>query len=183
MRMSIETGTRTLGPHNGELLVHTGRRGGAAKAGHDLVIEVTAWNATLNLREDPSLSSIALSADGGSLRVRDGSGGIMALGEDDKDGIRQTIDEEVLRGGSIEFRSTAVAAEGDRRHLRVLGELELNGRTAPIQFELLLSDDGRLSGAATIRQSDWGIRPYTTLFGALKVADEVRVTVEADLAG
>ena len=45
--MSIEPGTYTLGPENATLRIRTGRRGGAAKAGHDLLIEVTAWSATI----------------------------------------------------------------------------------------------------------------------------------------
>jgi hypothetical protein len=32
-----------------------------------------------------------------------------------------------------------------------------------------------------LKQSDWGIKPYSTLFGALKVVDEVEVALEASL--
>jgi polyisoprenoid-binding protein YceI len=179
--MSIAPGTYTLGPENGELLVHTGRRGGAAMAGHDLVIEVTEWSATLELAEDPGASSVSLRADGGSLRVREGQGGMTKLGDDDKQGISQTIDDEILRGGAIEFRSTTVEPGAGPGQLRVRGELELAGATEPAEFALMLGDDGHLTGEATINQSGWGIKPYSTLFGALKVADEVKVTVEAEL--
>jgi hypothetical protein len=177
--MSIASGRYTFGPEGGELLVHTGRTGGAAKAGHDLVLEVTSWSGTLELGEEPSRSSISLSADGGSLRVREGRGGLTKLDEDDKAGIAQTIDEEVLTGGTIEFRSTAVEPGPDRGRLHVQGELELQAATAPVEFELAIADDGRLTGTATIKQSDWGIKPYSALFGALKVADAVTVTVDA----
>jgi polyisoprenoid-binding protein YceI len=179
--MLIAPGTYTLGPENAALLVYTGRTGGAAKAGHDLVIEVTSWSATFELAEDPAGSSLALSADGGSLRVREGRGGITKLGDDDRRGITQTIDDEVLRGGAIEFRSTAVEPGAEPGQLRVHGELELLGAPRPVEFELMLGDGGHLTGEATIIQSNWGIKPYSTLFGALKVADEVKVTVEADL--
>ena len=157
--MSIAPGTYTLGPADAELLVHTGRVGGAAKAGHDLVIEVTSWNATLELGADPARSSIALSADGGSLRVREGQGGISKLDDSDLQGITRTIDEEILRGAAIEFRSTALEAEPGADHLRVHGELELAGKIRPAQFELRLGEDSHLSGAATIRQTDWGMKP------------------------
>lgn len=179
--MSIAPGRYTFGPESAELLVHTGREGGAKKAGHDLVIEVTSWNATLQVADDPASSSVVLSADGGSLRVREGTGGITRLGDEDKRGISQTIDEEVLRGAQIEFHSTAIEAGPDAGRLRVRGQLELGGRTGPVEFELLLGENGKLTGEAMIKQSDWGIKPYTTLFGALKVADEVTVTVEAKL--
>ena len=35
-----------------------------------------------------------------------------------------------------------------------------------------------LTGSATVKQSDWGMKPYSALFGALKVADEVEVAFE-----
>jgi hypothetical protein len=38
-----------------------------------------------------------------------------------------------------------------------------------------------VNGSAVIRQSEWGIKPYSTLFGALKVADDVRVEFEGRL--
>jgi hypothetical protein len=162
---------RTFGPENATLTVRTKRRGAAAKAGHDLLIEVTSWEATL----DPDGGSVALTADPRSLRVLGGSGGMTALGEDDKAGIAQTIDEEVLEGRPIQFRSTRVEA-GDP--MRVEGELELAGETRAIAFELAVGDGG-LTGSAVVRQSDWGMKPYTALFGTLKVADEVEVAVEA----
>jgi polyisoprenoid-binding protein YceI len=160
--------------------VHTGREGGARKAGHDLVIEVTSWNATLEIGADPAQSALALSADGGSLRVREGTGGIGKLDDDDRQAISQTIDEEVLRGDAIEFRSTSVEPGSVEEQLRVRGELELNGTIKPVEFEVLLQDN-QLMAETTVAQSEWGIKPYTTLFGALKVADAVKVTVEADL--
>ena len=178
--MPIAPGKHTLGPESAELLVHTGREGGARKAGHDLVIEVTSWKAMLEIADDLAESSLALSADGGSLRVREGHGGMTKLDDDDRQGITRTIDEEILRGGAIEFRSTAVEPGEQPEQLSVRGELELGGTVSPVQFELLLREN-HLTGEATIKQSDWGIKPYSTLFGALKVADEVKVTVEADL--
>jgi hypothetical protein len=156
--------------------VKTGRTGVAAKAGHDLLIEVAAWEATLDLGEAPGL---VLDADAASLRVQEGTGGMQALGDDDKAGIQQTIDDEILKGQQIEFRSTAVQADGDR--LGVQGDLTLVGTTAPIAFDVVLGDDGTVRGSAVVKQSDWGMAPYSTLFGTLKVVDEVEVALVATL--
>jgi hypothetical protein len=177
--MALAPGNHTFGPEDAQLLVHTLRTGAAAKAGHDLVIEVTSWSGTLEVAEDARPVSLALSADGESFRVREGTGGIQALGEDDKAGIKDTIDEEVLKRSAIEFRSTAIEPEPDGERLHVDGELELLGNVRPLQFELRIAPDGTLSGAAKVKQSDWGIKPYSALFGTLKVADEVTVTFEA----
>jgi hypothetical protein len=138
----------TYGPHNATLRLHTTRAGAAAKAGHDLVIEVTDWEATV------AGDAVTLTADPGSLRVLEGTGGMKALGEDDKRNIEQTIRDEIL---------TAPIAYRD-------GELELNGQHHPLAVEL--TDTG---GTAVITQTRWGIKPYSALFGALKVADDVRV--------
>jgi hypothetical protein len=166
--------TYTLGPDDGILSVRTSRTGAVAKAGHDLLIHVTEWSATL----DTDAPSLMLGADATSLRVREGSGGMKPLDDDDMANIETTIDDEVLLGRDIVFRSTSVTADGDA--LAVTGELTLAGATHPISFDLTLAG-GRVRGAAVVRQTDWGMKPYTALFGALKVADEVRVEVDARL--
>jgi polyisoprenoid-binding protein YceI len=170
------TGTYQLGPDNATLVVRTGKTGPAAKAGHNLVIEVTAWSATLTLGPE---TAISLSAEAGSLRVLEGSGGVQALDEDDKDAIRQTIGDDVLKGKPIEFRSSHAVAEDGA--LRVEGELTLTGTPRPVAFALRVDDDGGLSASARIKQTDFGMKPYSTLFGTLKVADEVEVAITGSL--
>jgi polyisoprenoid-binding protein YceI len=177
--MSIEPGTYALGPESGALTVRTGKGGAAARAGHNLLIEVGAWGATVQLDADPAQSVLELTADSRSLRVLEGTGGMTSLGDDDKSGITQTIDDEVLKGTAIVFRSTSVQSS-DGGRLRVEGDLELAGGINPVAFELELDDD-RVRGTATVRQTAWGMKPYSALFGTLKVADEVEVSIDARL--
>lgn len=177
--MSVPSGTYHLGPDKATLAVRTGRAGAAAKAGHDLLLHVTSWEATLELAEGAARGSIELAADPTSLRVIEGTGGIQSLGEDDRANIEQTIDEEVLERQPIEFRSTRVEGEGER--LEVDGELRLAGQTNVVSFELAVDAEGALSAGAVVTQSDWGMKPYSALFGALKVADEVEVSLEGRL--
>ena len=40
--------------------------------------------------------------------MREGTGGMQALDDDDKKNIEKTIDDEVLEGSAIEFRSRRV---------------------------------------------------------------------------
>jgi hypothetical protein len=156
--------------------VRTKKAGAAAKAGHNLLIEVTAWSATLDVGEQ---TSIELSADPRSLKVVAGSGGMTSLGDEDKAGISQTIDEEVLKGAAIQFRSTEAREDGERLH--VAGELELAGRRRPISFDLSAASDGVVTGTAVLKQTDFGMKPYSALFGTLKVVDEVTVEVQSRL--
>jgi YceI-like protein len=166
--------TYTLGPDDGTLSVRTGRTGRVAKAGHDLLIEVRAWSARLDL----DAPRVTLDADATSLHVIEGTGGVKALDEDGKSSIRQTIDDEILKRGDISFRSTDV--QWTENGLAVRGELTLAGTTRPIAFDLAL-DDGRVTGTAVVTQTDFGMKPYSALFGTLKVADEVRVEIDARL--
>jgi hypothetical protein len=54
------------------------------------------------------------------------------------------------------------------------GELELVGSTRPITFTVH-ARDRRLQGELELRPSDWGIKPYRALLGAIRLADRVRV--------
>jgi polyisoprenoid-binding protein YceI len=106
---------------------------------------------------------------------------MQALGEDDKASIVQSIDEDVLKRQVITFRSTSARVNADGRSLQVQGDLTLVGKTRPVAFTLEVDDDDRLVGGCVITQSEWGIKPYSTLFGALKVVDEVEVAIDAAL--
>lgn len=175
----MQPGVHRLGPDNATLSVRTGRSGAAAKAGHDLVMTVTAWEATLSVAEDPAQTTVELAADATSLRVQKGTGGIQALGDDDKANIHQTIDDEVLKRENVTFRSTIVR-DADSG-LSVEGDLTLAGQTKPIVFDLAVGDHGALSATAVVTQTEWAMKPYSALFGALKVADDVEVVLDGHL--
>jgi polyisoprenoid-binding protein YceI len=176
--MSIEPGTYELGPESGTLSVHTGKTGAASKAGHNLTIEVQRWNATLQLAADPTETQLRLTADSRSLKVLDGTGGMTHLSDDDKQSIAHTIDDEVLKGTPIEFRSTAVSGGDGDGGIEVRGNLTLWGKTGEVRFQLKLAE-GAITGEATFQQTAFGHKPYSALFGTLKVADEIRVAVDA----
>src|SRR4051794_31002323 len=163
-----------FGPDNGTLTVKTRKGGAASKAGHNLRMEVGRWSATLDLDGAPSLE---LSADSSSLRVIEATGGVMPFGDDEKKAVPQTIDEEVLQRTPIEFHSTRVERTGEQVH--VDGELQLMGARRPLTFELTMGPEGHVAGSARIKQTEWGMKPYSALFGTLKVADEVEVAVDA----
>jgi hypothetical protein len=171
----IEPGSYRFGPHNGRLTVRTGRTGAVAKAGHDLLLEVTTWNATLTVGDETTLE---VDADATSFKVREGTGGMQALDDGDRANIEQTIDDEGLMREPITFRSTRVTELADG--LSVEGQLTVRGRTASVAFDVTVAD-GRLTAIAPLRHSDHGMKPYSALFGALKVADEVKVEVDARL--
>jgi hypothetical protein len=173
-------GPRRLGPADGRLTVHTRRGGLAARAGHDLELEVGVWEAELTLGDGGGAERMQLSADARSLRVAGASGGAVPLGDRDRREIARRVDEEVLRGGAIAFRSTRVTARGDGR-FAVDGELELVGGRRPVSFQLAHDATGRLTARATISLRAWGIDPPSALRGALRVLDEIDVVLDARL--
>ncbi len=179
--MAIASGSYKLGPDDGTLSVRTKKAGAAAVAAHNLVIEVGTWQATLEIGEDSTPTHVALTADSRSLKVVDATGGVTSLGDDDMAGITQTINEEVLKGTSIAFASSGIESDGVPGRAQVTGELELAGQRHPIAFELATDADGRITGTATVKQTTWGIKPYSALFGTLKVIDEVSVEIAARL--
>jgi polyisoprenoid-binding protein YceI len=175
----LATGSHRLGPENASLRIHTYREGMAAKAGHDLVMEVGRWEGTLVVGSQPGDATVTLQADPHSLEVRQGLGGVKPLTDKDRAEIRRTIDEKILRGRPIAFRSSAVEAVGGR--LTVRGDLELAGTTREVAFELDAAPGGRVRGTLPVTQTDWGIKPYRGLMGALRVRDTVEVVLDVVL--
>jgi polyisoprenoid-binding protein YceI len=177
---NLQAGNYVLGPANGTLSVRTKRTGAAAKAGHNLLFHVTSWEARLTVGPDAAGTSLELDVDATSLRVIEGTGGMQALGDDDKANIQETVDDEVLKRQAITFRSTGVQAAADGG-LSVEGDLTLLGTSRPLAFDVTAGDGGTLAALAVVKQTDWGLKPYSALFGALKVVDEVEVEIEVHL--
>jgi polyisoprenoid-binding protein YceI len=178
--MPPSSGSFHIGPENATLTIRTGTAGAMAKAGHSLQIRVSAWSAQLELTEDPTSSVLSLDVDSGSLEVIDGSGGPKPLTDSDRVKIAQTINDKVLKRGTISFRSSTVQAR-DGEALAVHGDLTLLGSTRPVHFDLTIDDRGHLSASAEIVQTAFGIEPYSTMLGALKVKDELLIEVDGQL--
>lgn len=179
--MTLSSGRHEFGPGSGRLLVRTGRTGLGRRAGHDLTIEVTRWSAEALVDvADPGGSAVSAEIDAASLEVREGTGGVKPLTDSDRAEIGRTMREEILDAAShpsITFRSTRVA--GTPEAFTVEGDLTIMDQARPVTIRAEVTG-GRLRGHATVAQTDWGIKPYSAFFGALRLADEVRV--EFDLA-
>jgi polyisoprenoid-binding protein YceI len=176
--MPIAPGSYTFGPQNGRLRVKTYREGLAKKVGHDLIIDVGQWSATVNVGEDPSQTSITATAQVGSLNPLEGVGGVKPLSDGDKADIKKNITSKILTSPEIAFKSSSVKVAGNSA--TVSGDLTIMGRSQPVDVQLSESG-GKVRGNFAVVQSKWGIKPFTAMMGALKVQDRVEVEFEGDL--
>ena len=175
------TGTFKLGPDSGRIVIKTGRAGLAARAGHDLTIEVTRWSATVTVPgagSGTTVPELSAELDLGSLAVVDGTGGAKPLSDKDRrDIVNQAA--KILGGGTATLAATGVTPAGSGGTIE--GTLTLHGRSQPVQLQVQSTGPGRYRATATVRQTHHGITPYSGFFGALKLKDEVGVEVDADL--
>ena len=178
--MTLSNGTFSLGPQVGHIRLHTGRAGAAAKAGHDLVIEAKQWSGTATVG-DAAESSVSVEVVASSLEVISGSGGAKALTDGDIGKIHKNIKEDALSTGkhpTISFRSTGISGTPDA--FTITGDLTIVGKTKSITLSGK-SAGGKVTGTGTIVQTEFGIKPFSALMGALKVADEVGISFELSL--
>lgn len=179
----VSPGEYTMGPPSGRLLVRTGRAGLGSMAGHDLTIEVTNWEG--RARVDPGglvSAEVTVTAEVSSFTVREGTGGAKPLTGADRAEIEGTIQDKILqprRHPVMTFRSTGI--RGTAEALTVEGELTIMGNTRPVTLRADVSGGRHVHGRATIRQTAFGIKPYSAFFGALKVKDEVGIEFDAPL--
>jgi YceI-like protein len=183
-------GNVQLGPDAGRVVIKTTRAGLAAKAGHDLTIEVTRWSAQVEVpaEADGGLAAATVRADLdlGSLEVREGTGGALPLTDRDRREIRSQMGK-ILGSASATFASSRVIPSGSvpsgsaPSGGAIEGTVTLNGKTQPARLQVTAPGNGQYRGSATVAQTGFGIKPYSGFFGALKLKDEVTLEFQVTL--
>ncbi|MBB3036344.1 YceI family protein [Hoyosella altamirensis] len=177
----VGEGTFRLGPDSGRLLVKTSRSGLGARAGHDLVIEAAEWTGNVVVGPDGS-ARVHVEVNAGSLTIRDALGGLKPMTSSDRKMTEKNM-VKVLQPGKypvITFTADSTAQVDDA--VSAPGTLTLVGKTQPLTVSGTVSPGGRLHASATVTQSRWGITPFSAFFGALRLADDVAVEVDAGLS-
>ena len=173
----------TLGPQDGSIKVRTYREGMAARAGHDLVMEATTWNAAAHVdHANPALSTVQATVDLGSLEIRDASGGVKPLSDGDRKDIFKNLAKTLVtdKHPQATFQSKSVLPQGDTK-LHINGDLTIAGSTRPVTLELNIEpQDGvdHLVGSITLHHTHFGVKPYSGLLGALKIRDAVEIDLD-----
>ena len=171
----------TLNASDGELRVHTGVTGRAAKMGHRLTIAMTRWQATVQWTNgEPVQAKLTVEVD--SLQVLQGEGGIKPLSGPEKALVRSNALKSLDAGRFPEISFDADTIDKTPDGYRLTGTLRIHGKAREQVIDLRTADLGDswgLSTEAAVRQSDFGVKPYSLLMGSLKVADEVTVSFDA----
>jgi polyisoprenoid-binding protein YceI len=179
-----EGATWSLDGSDGELLIRTGVAGRAAQLGHRLTLAMRHWRATIQWDADEPVGA-ELVIDVGSLEVVRGEGGLTPLSGPEKILVRGSAlrSLDARRSPRITFAANAVDETDDG--YRLTGTLTIHGKTRPQTVDVRtddLGDSWRISGETTVRQSEFGLKPYSQLLGSLKVADDVTVSFTAQHA-
>lgn len=177
-----DNATWTLSASDGELLLHTGVTGTAARVGHRLTIAMRSWDATMYWQGHGASAQpvkAELTIDVNSFEVVRSEGGVTPLSGAEKALVR-TNALKLLRARRFpQARFVSADFERDGDTVRMHGALEFFGQVRDHTLEVRIKD-GVVSGETVVRHSDYGIKQYSMLIGAMKVADDVRVTFRAE---
>ena len=147
--------------------------------GHDPVIAIRNFSGELKFMPGTFESaSLLLSVDANSLAVAG------EIKEKDRSDIERTMRDEVLevqKYPEIVFASTNIStsrlSEG-RYRARIIGDLTLHGATQKnvwISAETSVSGDSlRAKGDFSLKQTDFGIKPFSAVGGTIKLKNELK---------
>jgi polyisoprenoid-binding protein YceI len=174
----------SLDGSDGDLLIHTGVAGPAAAMGHRLTLTMRRWRATTQWDADEPVAA-ELAVEVGSLEVVRGEGGVTPLSAPEKILVRSNAlrSLDAKRYPRITFVANDIEKTDDG--YRLTGALTIHDTSQPQVVDLRTDDQGAnwwLSSETTVRQTDFGIKPYSQLLGSLKVADGVVVAFSAKRA-
>lgn len=160
---------RQIDTSKSSIEIHVGKSGvfSGFAHGHDISAPISSGNVNTS-----APMSVELRVDAAKLRVRDSDASVK-----DRNEIQATmLGPQVLDSGryqEIVFKSGRVEVLGDS-HWTVRGELTLHGQTRPVTVEVA-EKAGHYTGRATVKQSNFGIKPVKVAGGTVKVKDEVLV--------
>lgn len=93
--------------------------------------------------------------------------------------------EEEYPNISFSLKSTTITPDGEQYRIKAKGSLAIAGQTHPIDLTATASGEHknvlRISGAHTLKMTDFGIEPPKALLGTLKTGNEVTINFDITL--
>lgn len=178
--MRIEPGEYELSAENADLTVHTVSAGIGRPVGHDLTLVVDEWSASLIIGENVEATALTVGADLRTLRVVGGSGGAKPISDRDREEIVRNAQKSLRTKDHPSLTFTSTKVTGDWTSGTVHGELEVSGSKGPLALSATSVEPSTYKLSGTITQSDFGIKPFSAMLGALRVADDVTFEVAVE---
>lgn len=166
------------------LNVWTYKEGLLSKVAHDLCLRATEWRAPATLEGGRIAVEVVVPVGGLRVQGQVKDGQVTPLKDKDQRDIEANlVGRDVLDAARFpEVRFTGgvdvPAGGGDAR---VDGQLTVHGSTQPVTLQVAVreaADRWVVSGEVRFRQTTFGVKPYSAMFGTLKVQDELRVSWE-----
>lgn len=156
-----------------ELDAYTEKAGLLGTLGHPHHVRARAFSGVIvHVPDDPARSRVTVTVAAESLEI------LTEASASDRAKMTRAMRDKTLRVeryGEITFNSSAVVPT--ENGLRVTGDFTLVGTTRRVTLEVRLATTGdtlRASTEFSLRQTDFGIKPYSKALGTVKVADVVR---------
>lgn len=175
-----------------KLRAYVFRAGAAARLGHNHVLNATEFDAQAfwgdagpsSARLQMELRLDKLQVDNPALRGELGGAFAKPLDADAIQGTRANmLGERGLQAESHPFlRLRSLKLVGEAPRLAALVEIELHGQRRQQWLALRVDEQGQrlvVSGALVLRQTEFGLQPFSLLGGLLAIADEI--VIEFDL--
>jgi polyisoprenoid-binding protein YceI len=143
-------------------------------------VGVKTFSGRIQLPADESKSLAELDAEAKSFVNIDKD-----MKDFERSGFHKVLHEEVLASGkhpTIKFRSTSISnvqKSGYNRSFTLNGDLTLRGVTRRVAFPVKVTINGnqlRATGEENIKQTDFGITPYSGGLGTIKIGDQLKVS-------
>jgi polyisoprenoid-binding protein YceI len=149
------------------LTIHVGKTGVFSGLGHEHEVSAPIHSGTADIGPHPTVE-IHVNAAELSVTGKDES-------EKDRAEVQKTmLGPEVLDSAhyqEIAFKSTAAEPTGEGQWT-LRGNLTLHGQARPVTVHVILKD-GRYTGEATVKQTDFGIKPPGK--AGIRAKDEVKI--------
>lgn len=156
--------------------VYTFKEGAlSAAVGHDLRMQVERYEIrTDGRRVEATLWPASIEVLGA---VFDGELRPGALSLTDRQQILEAMQKHVLHTDEHPLVHFEGVVQRVANGYEVTGQLEILGKRSPIRLAVT-EEGGRWRGSVDIVPSRFGVRPYRTMMGMLKLADRVRVAYD-----
>jgi polyisoprenoid-binding protein YceI len=154
------------------LTIHVGKTGALSAAGHEHEVRAPIHSGTAETGSHPT---VEIHVNAAELRVIDKDA------EKDRAEVQKTmLGPEVLdsqKHQEIVFKSTSAESSGEGKWI-LHGNLSLHGQTKPVTVQVMLKD-GHYNGEATVKLTDFGIKPPGK--AGVRAKDEVKIEFDVRL--